>query len=231
MMILLGYVFITVVTSIALSLIRKDYSYFKSLKLTLLNAYFIDSKPLLSLSLKFAVLLLSFELFMFFNKNFLGAGIKTSKVVVNTGGWTRFQREIFTQLDYNQLFLTDFLDEVVDSIFKLIHTRKTIGIGFQDTFLTNPPDHSLAQKLSKKKLQIIGHRMSEDVAEIVKNLPSFCFLSTELAIYYISSVFVQLSKPKKLVVFSETKSYHDTVSWYLIRRSLDNERKRFIHFR
>lgn len=86
MMILLGYVFITVVTSIALSLIRKDYSYFKSLKLTLLNAYFIDSKPLLSLSLKFAVLLLSFELFMFFNKNFLGAGIKTSKVVVNTGG-------------------------------------------------------------------------------------------------------------------------------------------------
>ena len=83
-MILLGGVFITVLTSIVLTLIHKDYRKFKNLKLTLLKAYFIDSKPLLSLSFKFAVLLLSYDLFMFFNKNFLGAGIKTSKVVVDT---------------------------------------------------------------------------------------------------------------------------------------------------
>ena len=130
-----------------------------------------------------------------------------------------------------QLFLTDFLDEVVDSMFKLIHTQKTLGILYQDTFLNNPPVQSFAHKLSKKQLQIIGVRARGEAVEMTKSLPSFCFLSKEISLFFIFSIIVQLSNPKKLVVFSETKSYHEEVNSFFIRRSLDDERKRFIHSR
>lgn len=83
--IFLGYLSVVVVTSIAPKLICQNYSRIKSLKLIFFDFFFIDSKRLLSLSLKFAALVLAFNLFMFFNRNFLSAGIKTSKVLVNTG--------------------------------------------------------------------------------------------------------------------------------------------------
>ena len=83
--ILLGYLSLVVVTWMVPNLIRQGYSRINSLKLTILRFFFIDLNRLISLSYKFAVLVLMFNFFIFFNRNFLSGNIKTSKVVINTG--------------------------------------------------------------------------------------------------------------------------------------------------
>lgn len=114
---------------------------------------------------------------------------------------------------------------------KLIHTPKTLGIIYQESdFLTQAPDHSLLYKLSKKRVHFFGIRAMEEASAIIKSLPSYAFFSREVSLLFIFSVFVKLSDTK-LVAFLATRSYHEALASFYIRRGLDEERKRFIHFR
>lgn len=204
-LILAGYLSVVAVTWIAPKLIRSNYSRTKSLKLTLFRFFFTDVQRLFSLSYKFTALVLSFQLFMFFNLNFLSGGIKTSKVVVNT-------------------------DEIVDSISKLAHTQKTIGTIFDEKDLfVDQPDHSLLHLMSKKKMLFLD--VNTDLETVVNNIRSYIFFSKEDALLFIFSRLIPLTQSKNLVTFSEPKSYHDSLGFFYMRRSLDQERKKFIHSR
>lgn len=137
---------------------------------------------------------------------------------------TKFRNKIFN-------IHADFPDDVVDSMSKLIHTPKTLGIIYQESdFLTQAPDHSLLYKLSKKRVHFFGIRAMEEASAIIKSLPSYAFFSREVSLLFIFSVFVKLSDTK-LVAFLATRSYHEALASFYIRRGLDEERKRFIHFR
>lgn len=206
--ILLGYLSIIAITSIAPNLIHQSYTRIKSLKLTVLRFFFVDLNRLLSISFKFTVLVLSFNLFMFFNRNFLSGGIKTSKVVVNT-------------------------DEIVDSISKLIHTSKTIGTIFDEKELfTEAPDHSFLYKATRrKKLLLLGLKVDEEIHEILENVRSYCFFSKEDRLFFILSTMAPLAQLRNLAVFTEIRTYFELLGFIYLRANLDDERKRFIHFR
>ena len=120
----------------------------------------------------------------------------------------------------------------MDSISKLVHTPKTLGIIFDERYLfIDPPDPSLLHKMSKKKRILLGLKMEEDVKAVVQNIPSYVFFTKSDSLLFIFSVLAAISHTKNLVAFSEYKSYHESLGFFYMRRNLDEERKQFIRSR
>ena len=107
----------------------------RSLKLVLFRALLIDHHRLPRGHLR--LMLLFFNLFMFFNLNFLRGNMKTEKCTVDT-------------------------EEVVDSTAKLLGTSKVLSIdGVEMDLFRLAPEGSFLKKLSGKNIFEINSKQME----------------------------------------------------------------------
>ena len=119
----------------------------------------------------------------------------------------------------------------MDSNWKFVQTSKTIGVVFNEQdLLVDQPDHSLLGLISKKKLTVLGIDTAKQPENLV-NMLSYVFFAKEDTLLFIFSTLAPFTRDKSLAAFSETKSYHDPLGVLYMRRSLDEERKQFIHSR
>lgn len=81
---LLGCLSLVLVSLVCPSIVATNYDRAKSLKLVLFHIFFLDHSQLPRVSMKFALIFLGVNLFLFFDLLFLTGTIKTEKVIVPT---------------------------------------------------------------------------------------------------------------------------------------------------
>ena len=209
MFIFSGYLLVTILI-FALSLaIHRCSDYAKRLKLVADRVLFEPSQ-FYSLSFKLALAFLFFEVFVFLNQNFLGGGIKTDKVVIDTS-------------------------EIINSLPKLMETKKTmIAFYDEDAQLSSAPEHSFWWKLAKKPRFLIAQTMSvkEKNAFVAQQIDSYFVLAIDVDLYFEMSVLAGYLKKGEWVAFIRSQIYRESfLQVFYLRRSLDADKKRFLHNR
>ena len=204
--VLFGYLSIVVLASLFPRLIRQHYNRFSSLKFALFKLPFMVTSRLPWFSAKFALILLFFYCFLFFNINFLLSSIQTDHTVVDTS-------------------------EIVDSTYKLTNTEKTLIILLDDQkTLTHSPKKSLLRKLSEKGRFVIGSVVTEREIEIIgRSLEDFFFFQRVSHLLFIMNVVAPLASATDLVAFVSFQNYFESGTAFYMRSKLDVRRKQFVH--
>lgn len=209
LIIVLGYLSIVLLTGLLPKLIHPNYGRLQSLRLMAIKVFFLDYNLLPRLSRKLAVLVLFFNCFVFFNSNFLSGTIQTESALLKT-------------------------DEIILSDFHLLNSKKTLVTEFGDyKKLRSSPANSLLERLSKRRHLILEFEKNDgSVDRIVRQgLTSFYFLAEGITLLGCSAVLAPLASSNGLVVFAKPQKYNEWLSVFYFRRSLDEQRKRFVHRR
>ena len=194
-------------TLIIPNLVRPDFTTFKSFRFVSIRLFFVDFNRLIHYSGKLAILLCSFNWFIFFNFNFLSGNIQTYSVIVQT-------------------------DDIIDSTAKIMSTKRTMSIILdQLEELTKASEDSFMGKLNKRNTFVIGYDPVEDRQKLLNDITSYYFFEREIGLNYLMSNLASLSSHLNLVAFMKPSSYYETVDVIAIRKTLDKPRKRFIHQR
>lgn len=147
-----------------------------------------------------------FSLFLFFNRNFLGAAIKTDKVTLRT-------------------------DQIVDSTSKLIDTSKTLFIFKRESsLLLNAPKGSFLHRLGKKQIEVLSGLSILKRMQTV-GVDRYLFFNEEVLQPYLMGLQASHAKKTGLVGFVKPSGYYEALVSLRMRQSLDPERKRFINSR
>ena len=205
-MIVLGYLSIVLLTGILPSLIHPRYSRLQSLRLMSVRMFFITHDRLPAFSRKLAVLMLFFNWFFFFNRNFLSGSIKTESVIVNT-------------------------DELIVSGFQMLNSKKNFATDHHDdNVLRGLPANSLLKRVSEKKHFVIGSAISSEmIAQMNEDgMNSFYFLARDVALLRVLSVLAPYGNSGGMVAFMAPQKYHEWLTVLYLRPSLDEQRKRFL---
>ena len=174
-----------------------------SLRLVLFNAPFADYRRLPRVHLR--LLLSFFSLFLFFNLIFFGCFITTDNVTVPT-------------------------DKLVDSTAKLIATSKTLAFRSNDLDLIRmAPDGSFLKRLSEKNTFLIK-RLGDFVRMQTSGINNFIILDNEISLVYYMNILGH-ARNRSSVAFLPSTDYYESLVVFLMRRSLGEERKRFIKSR
>lgn len=205
LIIVLGYLTIVLLVCLVPKLIHSGYGRLQSLRL-IAKLLFIDPNRLPRLSRKLAVLVLFLNWFFFFNSNFLSSNIKTESVLVKT-------------------------DEIIVSSLQLLNSKKNFATIFQDShILRTMPANSLLKKVSDRKHFVID--MGSDsgaIAQIAaQGIGSLFFLARNIALLRLLLMFVPNASSANMVEFLTPNKYHEWLTVFYIRPSLDEQRKRFI---
>lgn len=175
---------------------------FKILTLVLFRALFVDPHRLPHIHLKLVLLFFSF--FLFFNFNFLRGSIKTEKCTVQT-------------------------DEIVDSGSKLIASSKTLVIGVREAdLLKRAPEKSFLKRLFRRKFEVLN-TLDELEQMKARGIDRYVLFTSEFGTIYTAILFSKHAKAVGSVIFASPTSYYESLSVFLMRQSLDKERKRLIN--
>lgn len=152
------------------------------------------------------LLFLLFNLFLFFNLNFLRNVITTEKVAVST-------------------------DDLVDSKSKLIHTSKTLVIDFREIlFFKKEPERSLLKTISAKKF--LSFFNSTDFERIrLKGINQYAVFAPISGILHYLEIFSEHAKKIGSIAFSKPVDYHERLVVFEMRRNMKEAIKRFINSR
>lgn len=200
--VLLGYLLLAITTAILPQLTHANHSScWKSLKLVLLKVPFMDHSQLPRVHLR--IMLFFFSIFLFFQLNFLSNTIKTEKVTIPT-------------------------DDLIDSPAKLLATTKTLTINQGGLkWLKQAPEGSFLRKLlCVKKIAEID---AKDLDKMRKNIDGYLTLEKEIAVVFWMSLFSQDARDSGVVAFLPEVTYYETLDGFTMRRSLEEERERFIN--
>lgn len=208
MVILSGYLLVTILVFVLSQLIHPCFNYAKRLKLILCKTMFVSSNH--SLSLRLAMVFLSFNLFMFFNSNFLCGDIKTAKITIDT-------------------------TPLIDTISKLMRTEKIMVTNYEeDSVMKLAADHSFLGKLAKKRRFVLKQSMSDEDRNVLmaRRMDSYFFMSIDLDLYFAMAAFASYSKLDGLVAFIRSQIYRESfLRAFYMRRGLEKNKKRFVHQR
>ena len=178
----------------------KAHSRLKSLKLLLFRAPFVERNQLPRVHLR--LVFLFFSLFLFFNLNFLGGNIKTEKVTVQT-------------------------DEIFDSAAKLVATPKTLVTDYEGLkMLKDAPEGSFLKRLSTKEFLEIDLNHFD---RMKANVNRYVVLGNEVALVQLIILLSQHAHRIGAVAFRKSTVYYESLVGFRMRRSLEEERKRFIN--
>lgn len=205
----LGYLVVVAVVWLFPSLVRANFLRLHALRLALTKLFFCDPNRLPRLSRKLAILVLCFNCFFFFNQNFLTATINTESALVKT-------------------------DEIILSGAQMLRTKKRLGINFYDErMLSSAPNNSLLRKLWEKSHFVIGSNSNESIYQriIEQGVQLFFFLTREIGLLRLIFGLARFANDDGLVAFSEPKKYHESLTVFYFRRTLDEKRKHFIRRR
>lgn len=203
--IILGFLLITAVSTVLPKLTHANgSSRLKSLKLILFRAPFMDHNQMPRIHLR--LVLLRFNLFLFFNLNFLSSTIKTEKVAVPTF-------------------------EIVDSDSKLVSSSKTLIIYWKELdLIRKAPKGSFLSKLSSKK--ILEVRYIEDLVEMkAKGVKNYVTFAASDGLFHLLNLPSRYANEIGAVEFTKATVYYERLSTVPMRRNLDEKRKRFINSR
>lgn len=207
---LCAYLFIVLVGSLLLRLVHQRFDRFASLKLALYRTPFLTLNQIFAVSSKFGVLVLSFTLFLFFMRNFLGGCIKTEKTVLRT-------------------------DELIDSRAKLLATEKTMIIHFdQIEVLAKAPDGSFLKRLYQKERFPFTGEADETNWSLLFSQPMdtyFVFSNDVHALFTLAALAPYANSFGMFAFVQPEHSYFENMNAFYLRSSLDMERKKFIHRR
>lgn len=203
--ILLGYLLIAACATILPRLtFANGGSRLKNLKLLLFRALFMNHNRLPRVHLR--LMFLFFGLFLFLDLNFFAFTIKTQKVTVD-------------------------VDEIVESPAKLLKTSKTLIIDAAENHLFfTSPEGTLLKRLSEKKIFKVNS-LSDLVSIKSKGINSFVAVCREECIYWVMGFLAKTVNDNGSVVFIKATNYYERLVKYLMRKNLDDERKRFINSR
>lgn len=203
--IVLGFVLIVAITTIFPKLTySNNKSRSRSLNLILLRVLFINPNSLPRVHLK--LMFLFFNLFWFFQFNFLGSAMTTDMVTIRT-------------------------DELVDSPSKLISTSKPLLIHWRESDLIKmAPEQSFLKTISKKKIfEIYGLR---DLIWIQNSgINQFVVFAVQSGLVHFIAIMSRHAKRAGLVAFIKSTNYYERLSVFEMRKSLDVDRKKFINSR
>ena len=203
--IILSYLLLAAVTTILPRLISSNRnSPLKSLRFILFHALFMDHQRLPHVHLK--LMLLFFGLFLFFNLNFLSGTITTEKCTVPT-------------------------DEIVDSPSKLIATSIRVAIHFEEVdLLRGAPENSFLRKLSRKTILPVKG-LGELSQMKTTGIDNYVIFAVSDALIYFVAFLNEHANEIGAVAYIGSNNYHESLSVFHMRRSLDGARKRFIDSR
>lgn len=211
--ILSGYLLITVVIFVLLQITRPGGEYVARLKEIFSRFLSIGSDPFYSSPSKLALVFLFFNIFMFFNLNFLNGSTKTNLITIDTSG-------------------------VIDSPSKLMRVKKTLAIFFDDEkSLISAHKHSLEGRLAKKRRVVIEPFVTKEKLNemFVQKLDSYFFLASEAELLFTISSAAAYSKSKGSRDFVAFINPHIHVKSFLLvfyfRRNLEADKKQFISHR
>ena len=98
--------------------------------------------------------------------------------------------------------------------------------------LTMAPKGSFLSKLSKKSIFKWRSVMSREEKEEFfhkKGMTAYVFFAKPIALAYLMGFLAPFASRKSMVAFHMPSSYHEVPEVLYLRRSLDADRKRFIH--
>ena len=196
---------VAVATTILPESIHANYgTRLKSLKLVLFQTPFLDRSRLPRVHLR--LMLLFFSLFLFFNLNFLAGTIKTGKVIVAT-------------------------NEIVDSSSNLLTTPKTlVSYGAPISLLKASPKGSFLERVAGKKFLAI--KSLADLATMEANgIDQHVIFTIAPTLLYFMDFLSADAKNAGLIAFMKPTNHYELLCIHQMRRSLDEERKRFIKSR
>lgn len=207
MIIFSGYLLI-ITLALAFFQVTRSFAHFsRSLKQVLDRVFYASGQSSFH---KIALLLLFFNLFMFINQTLLRSSIKTDKTTINTNG-------------------------IIDSVPKLIATPKTMIVNFEEEgILKLALEHSLLGGLAKKRRIVYSAPMTDEKIQRLKKekMEALFFFSSEIYLYFVFSTFASFAKQNGLVAFIRSQIYSESfVRAFYLRRSLADDKKRFIHTR
>lgn len=206
LIIVLGYLAILLLTGLLPKLIHPSYGRLQSLRLMSIKMFFLDHNLLPRLSAKLAVLMLFFNCFFFFNLNFLSGTIKTESALVKT-------------------------DEIIVSDFQLLNSKKNFATDYHDDhILRTLPANSLLKKVTERSHFVIGSTIDRGVIARMfeQGMGSFYFLARDLALLRVISLLAPYASSAGMVAFLKPKKYHELLTVFYFRPSLDERRKRFL---
>ena len=209
LIILLGYLSIVLLIGLLPSLIHPSYGHLKSLRLMSIQMFFLPHDRLPRLSRKLAVLMLFFNCFFFFTSNFLSGTIKTRSTLVKT-------------------------DEIIVSGLQMLNSEKNFAIDHHDdNVLRRLPTNSLLKKVSEKKHFVIDSKINSEIISQIfeQGVGSFYFLARDIALVWILCELAPYASSDNLVAFTTPKQYHEWLTVFYFRPSLDEQRKRFLRRR
>lgn len=175
----------------------------KSLQLVLLWAPFMDHRRFPRVHLR--LIFLFMNVFLFLNCNFLAANIQTETVTVSS-------------------------DEIVNSVAKLIGTRKTLAISQESVQLirTAPREGSFFKRLADKQMQTLdGWNDLQRIKAL--GISNFVIFHDALEMLYAVSVLSYYAKQNGTVAFIQSTSFYEDLIGFQMRRNLPGERKRLIN--
>lgn len=207
---LCAYLSIALLGSLVPRLVHPNFDRLSSLKLALLKTPFLDLNRIAHVSFRFGLLVLCFTWFLFFMQNFLSGTIKTEKVVLKT-------------------------DELIDSPFKALASEKTMIIPFdQLEMIATAPESSFIRSLHTKKRFLFTGEMGKTKWSLFFERPIdsyFVFGSDVHAIFALAALAPSANSLDMFAFVQPERSYFDAMNVFYMRRSLDENRKRFIHRR
>ena len=210
MVIFSGHLLITILAYVLSQIIQPCFDCAKRLKLVLCRTLFLSSAPFCSPSFKLALVFLFFNIFMFFNQNFLSGNIKTNKITVDTS-------------------------DVIDTFSKLMRTEKTMIVNYEDdSSLKAAPAHSFLGRLAKKRRFVLKPSTTDEdrLVLIKKRMDYYFFMAVDVDLYFVMSVLASYSDASGLVAFIRAQIYRESfLRAFYLRRNLDPVKKRFIHKR
>ena len=204
LIIAIGYLLIKLSTLIFLKLSCHN-SFVKNLRFTLSKIFGTNQRASI-----IGLLILSLNLFVFFNLNFLTGSIQTESVIVNT-----------TQL--------------LDSTDKIMNNDKTLVIlYFEERILSDATSNSFLKKLYDKKQKensIFVIRQSFNANNLNKfihqGLTNFLIFSDDSTLIFFLTFFSDFL-PSNSISFIESTNYYESLSVFTIRRNLNEDKKKLI---
>lgn len=209
-LILAAYLSMLLVSLFFPGLVHWRFNRLASMKLVLFRAPFSNLNQIFRFSSKLGILALSFTFFLFFVRNFLGGSIKTEKTILRT-------------------------NELIDSPAKLLASQKVMIIFFdQLEMLAKAPEGSFLKRLyAKQRFLFTGESSGTDWNLLFRRgLDTFFIFASDVhALFTLAALAPNANSFGMLAFVQPDTSYHENMNVFYLRRSLDTERKQFIHRR
>lgn len=148
-----------------------------------------------------------FNCFLVLNLNFLSNTIKTESVVVKT-------------------------DDIIVSGFQMVNPeKKLVTVDCDYNVLRSLPANSLLKKVSEKKPLLLGREGNSEVIDKIfeQGVNTFYFLARDTVVFGLLFVYSPYGRSAGKVAILTSKKYHEWLTSFSLRSSLDEPRKRFLY--